>query len=173
MTILINLFIVCYIIFAWGWSYPGKMPAKKLLMPLSYAVNFIGLSHSWRLFAPNPIHATLLLTGIITLDDTSVLIWKPVGAVIQNHWQGFLYARERKWQQFLLTGKANYIYLSLCEHLVSVCRHAGHSPVSVRLVKHECPVSLPGSPPGAETSSVIYTWTIRHGDNDGEDLSIE
>jgi hypothetical protein len=50
-----DLFIVLYVFIAWCWNLPDDSPGRRIVVPLSRFVQWLGLWHAWNMFAPNPV----------------------------------------------------------------------------------------------------------------------
>lgn len=67
----ISLFCICMIFFLWGWNLPDGRFSRHLLKKLTRPVIWLGLNHSWSMFAPRPITTDELIRFKITFEDQS------------------------------------------------------------------------------------------------------
>jgi hypothetical protein len=67
----ISLFCICIIYFLWGWNLPDGRFSRHLLKKITKPVIWLGLNHSWSMFAPRPITTDEVIRFIITFEDKS------------------------------------------------------------------------------------------------------
>ena len=51
----INIFIAIYLVQAWAWDLPRESNARRVIKFLRKGIIWLGIWHSWRMFAPRPI----------------------------------------------------------------------------------------------------------------------
>jgi hypothetical protein len=113
-----DVFIVAFLWIAWSWSLPEDAPAKWLVNRVSRFVTWIGLWHSWRMFAPNPTRTTRRLLVQVEYADGSKYEWRPPGTLPESAWPAFLHSRFRKFTDNVSAGKVKGLRWSIADYAV-------------------------------------------------------
>ncbi|MEY3175841.1 MAG: hypothetical protein RLZZ436_3755 [Planctomycetota bacterium] len=144
MAVLTDLFILSLLLFLWCWDYPVDHPPRRLVHWLSLPFLYLGLWHSWAMFAPQPIHVNRRLRAVIRHDDGSSELWTPIGPH-RSALFNLLYARSFKYECSLLSTAGPAPLRALAEFLAK--RAAEDAPerrvVRVELVRESCRVNPP------------------------------
>ncbi|MFM7058093.1 MAG: hypothetical protein ACKO2P_14335 [Planctomycetota bacterium] len=150
MPVLTDLFILVLLLFLWCWDYPVDHPPRRLIHWLSLPFLYLGLWHSWAMFAPQPIHVNRRLRAVIRWDDGTFELWSPLGPR-RSALFNLLYARSFKYECSLLSTAGTGPLQSLAEFLVTQAAEdsAGRRVVRVELVRESSRVLAP-------TASEIY-----------------
>ena len=113
-----DVFIAVFLWIAWSWSLPDDAPAKRLVNQLSRWISWIGLWHSWRMFAPNPTRSTRRLLVQVEYADGSRYEWRPPGTLPEGAWFAFLHSRFRKFTDNVSAGKVKGLRWSIADYAV-------------------------------------------------------
>jgi len=113
-----DLFIVIFLWIAWSWSLPEDAPAKWLVNHVAKLISWLGLWHSWRMFAPNPTSTTRRLVVLVEYADGSKYEWRPPGTLPEGAWPAFLHSRFRKFTDNASAGKAKGLQWSMADYAV-------------------------------------------------------
>lgn len=140
-----DLFIIVYLLIAWCWNYPDDAPQKWLVKPLTRVVQWLGLWHSWNMFAPNPVRESRRLAVQVEYADGSKYEWRPPGTLKEGYWQDFLHAHHRKFTEVVCSGKVKALQWSVVDFAIR--QLAGKAataaaPVHVMLIEEKWPVKL-------------------------------
>jgi hypothetical protein len=147
MAIATNLFILAVLLFLVCWDYPVDHPPRRLVHWLAQPFTYLGLWHSWAMFAPQPIHVNRRLRAAVTWSDGSVDIWRPLGPG-KSALFNMLYVRSFKYECSLLSTAGELPLLALAEFLVAtaVAGEEGRSVLRVDLWREASAVNPPASP---------------------------
>ena len=147
MAVLTDLFILALLLFFWCWDYPVDHPPRRLIHWLSLPFLYLGLWHSWAMFAPQPIHVNRRLRAVIRWDDGASELWTPLGPR-RSALFNLLYARSFKYECSLLSNAGPGPLRALAEFLADRAAEgsAGRQVVRVELVRESCPVNAPDAP---------------------------
>src|SRR5436190_21609286 len=104
--------IVIYCWIAVSWSLPEESPARQLVKPWSRLVQWLGLWHDWRMFAPNPIAINHRVLVRIDYSDGTRREWRPPFTGEEGPWRAFLFARIRKFMEHVLSGRPQAVQVS-------------------------------------------------------------
>lgn len=141
--------IVVYLLIVWCWNLPDDSPGKWLISPLARLVSWLGLWHSWNMFAPNPIKSSRRIAVQVKYADGSQYEWRPPGTLPESYWPAFLHARFRKFAENVRSGKIKSLRSSFAEYgLRRLAEIVPGSSVAahVAIVEEIWPVKL-GKPP--------------------------
>lgn len=69
LTHISNIFIGAMLLLLWGWDLPKGSRVKAFVHCFSKPIVWLGLSHNWSMFAPNPISSNERLRVEIRLND--------------------------------------------------------------------------------------------------------
>ena len=127
----VNAFIVAYLLVAWGWNLPPDMPLQRLVNKVRGVVLYLGLWHSWNMFAPEPLYVNRRLSAVLYLANGETRVWEALDLGRMPWWRAFFEVRDRKYQDNLLSGELAYLKPALCEWLAWEC-FAGRLHVAER-----------------------------------------
>ena len=111
-----DISLIFFLLLLFCWDLPPHHPATLLIRPLAPAIRFLGLWHSWAMFAPNPIAVNQRLYAILLFSDGRQQRWLPMQAASENWWNRLLYARSWKFEHALLL-ESPALRESLCRFL--------------------------------------------------------
>ncbi|MBL8817966.1 MAG: hypothetical protein JNL58_18215 [Planctomyces sp.] len=114
---IINIFIVVFAVFMWGWDYPADLPIQRFVRRICEPFAFMGLWHGWAMFAPEPIYISRWVRAVISFGDGSIEIWEPLGPVSDQKLVNSLYVRSFKFQHSVVSGQNPVLYEPLCQFL--------------------------------------------------------
>ena len=116
MIVLSNLFILVYLAYAWSWHLPKDSNAKRLVNLVSPVVLWLGLWHSWKMFAPSPdMNNRRLVLELIHANRRKVIV-EEVKLSELSRWKAFLNCRERKYQHNLAGNEFQSHWEALCRY---------------------------------------------------------
>jgi hypothetical protein len=72
-----DILIVVYLVIAWSWNLPGESAAKLIVNKLSWFVQWLGLWHDWKMFAPNPPRYNNRIFVRVDYSDGTRREWSP------------------------------------------------------------------------------------------------
>lgn len=125
--------IAVILLFIWCWDYPADHPAKKFIRRFSFPFVYIGLWHSWAMFAPEPIRVNRRLRAVMRFADGTETTWGTLAPDGSHKLINALLARSFKFEHSVLGAKAGHLHAPLCSFL---CRQAvadGYTPVLLEL----------------------------------------
>lgn len=140
-----DLLIIGLLIWFWCWDLPRDLPARKALDRVHRPFVWLGLWHSWAMFAPEPLHVNRRLKAVLTCDDGSLDEWRPIEPRRSNWLLDLLWFRHFKFQFSVLSGSNRCLWQPLCDWLIRQAAADGHRIVRVQLVREYQIVQPPGS----------------------------
>lgn len=166
MAVVTNIFILALLLFLFCWDYPVDHPPRRLIHWLAQPFAYIGLWHSWAMFAPQPIHVNRRLQAAVTWADGAVDFWRPLGPD-RSALFNMLYARSFKYECSLLSTAGELPLLALAEFLAAQATASDPERCVVRvdLWREARAVNPPGSaePLGPPKMVPLYYYdAIRH-----------
>lgn len=162
-TVLINAFICAFLYVAWAWTLPQASLLRRFLRPFSRYVAWLGLWHSWNMFAPNPLSATRYLRARIKLANGDCVIWAAPHAGEAGHVRAFLMMRHRKFQLSLQGRYYLPLRAALADYLLRKYNFEENPPVEIRLLSYQQIIPPPGETERARpalSESVVYTREV-------------
>ena len=132
--ILINIFIIVYLFVAVSWSCPPGTMFFRLSRPVSKPIRWIGLWHSWAMFAPEPILTERRLSIELTYSDGSVDSFDLFRAHEANLFDAFINTRERKYQSELAKQNEKVHRPAICRYYEKHYAREEEKPVKSELV---------------------------------------
>ena len=135
-TVLVNFFIVLYLSFAWCWVQPKTSPFSWLIYPFRKYLRWLGLAHSWNMFAPTPTRSNRYMQAELTFASGTVRVWKAPRLSEFNRFDAFLSERHKKFQLSVLKSTSGFVRPALCEYLIRAYDSPTDPPVEVKL--HFC-----------------------------------
>ena len=144
MIVLVNCFIVTYLIYAWCFDQPKNATSRKLALFIDPIARWMGLWHSWRMFAPNPIFVNRKVAVELTHPDGSVKIFDEPDISTMGKWSAFLNSRERKYQSSLTGNSYKSHRPAICKYVLNQAIEAGEPVSIVRLVVFKQLIPAPG-----------------------------
>lgn len=161
MTIVTDCFILAVLLFLFCWDYPVDHPPRRLIHWPAQPFAWLGLWHSWAMFAPQPIHVNRRLRAAVTWADGSVDYWRPLSPD-RSALFNMLYARSFKYECSLLSTAGELPLLSLAEFLVATAGPdaQGRAVLRVDLWREASAVNPPGSaePLGPQKLVPLYHY---------------
>jgi hypothetical protein len=132
---MVDAFILVMLVFLWFWDYPVDHPVRRLIHVPSLPLAWLGLWHSWAMFAPEPIHVNRRLHAVLTLADGTQQVWCPLAPHLSTRLQNTLYARSFKFESSLFGPGMQPAWQSLCDFLVRQAGSNGHHVREVALIR--------------------------------------
>ena len=130
----VNTFIVVYLFFAYIWNAPNDTAFKPLIGLIRPYVRYLGLWHTWSMFAPNPFLAARCVELHVQFEDGEVLVWKPDYHPGMTRWQKFVRERFRKIAENCRNGEFGYVRWCLCEFAIRQVRPTGTAERRIKQV---------------------------------------
>lgn len=158
----INGFIVFLLFVIWCWNLPDDCLARKLIRPWKGFILYTGLWHGWNMFAPEPLFVNRRLTAIVYLKNNAVIEWRSEDVGRMSWWRAFLFVRERKMIDNLLSNQMAYLKPALADFLARQYRSQGFEVTRIELVQFRRVVPPPEKwrDVGDFERKVIWTYTI-------------
>ena len=156
-----DVFIVAWLFIAMFWSQtPGRFP-RRLVQPLSPLVRWLGLWHSWGMFAPSPMASDRRTFARVRMHDgTHHEMELPVATGFLAEARG---VRHRKILNNLGRRHSPYLEYGLSKWVVRKARAEGFDPAMVSLVRITRPVEPlveADRDPLGEREKIIYVTTF-------------
>lgn len=133
MLVIINCFIVAYVVFAWGWTAPASAPLAPLRERSRRWVVRLGLSHAWNMFAPDPVSITRYAEVVVTLDDGRIVAWRLEPDGRRGMLSRMLRIRRRKYQSSLFGNAFPSLRLALFAYVGRDLARSGVRAAAARL----------------------------------------
>jgi hypothetical protein len=156
LSIAVNGFILIYIGFAWTWDLPSASLLNRVARKLGQPLVWIGLSHSWSMFSPNPMRTNYQLTADVLLEDGTTIQWRALRFDRISKRQAFLRVREVKLYEHLASERFPFLKPAFADYLAKQVRAQGLHPIKVVLKCTDEPVPDIGT----DATVVIATRTI-------------
>jgi hypothetical protein len=139
-----DLLIAFYCWLAWSWNLPEDAPSRRLIRPLTRVIQWLGLWHDWRMFAPNPVSVNRRIIVRIDYADGTRREWRPPYNDNEGPWRSFLHARIRKFMECVLNGKPKTLRVSLASYVLSQLARMdlGADVVGIEIVNERWPISI-------------------------------
>src|SRR5262245_9050384 len=169
-TLAVNAFIAAYLFFAWSWDLPPDSPLKKWVDRLRAPVQWAGLNHHWKMFAPDPLATDELILADVHLADGRLLRWEQASLDRVGFWDAFVAMRERKFLAAMTdpSGDFDFLWPAGAEYVARDAADQGYAPVMVVMKVRFRPVPPPGQAdgPGEWTEEDVYVTTAFWGSLD-------
>jgi hypothetical protein len=122
---------------------------------------YLGLWHSWALFAPHPVHLNRRLVALVTFTDGVREQWEPLSAMAGRTWHRMLFVRSFKFEFSLFSPGGERLYRPVCEFLAEEALGAGRLVQSVELIRLTQTVNNWKDQErfGPERADVIFRWS--------------
>ncbi len=133
MLILTNLFIILYLVIAWTWHLPKDSHAKRLVDKASPVVMWLGLWHSWKMFAPQPSLVNRRLIIELVHANRKKVVIADTNLESLSRWSSFLNCRERKYHSNLAGPDYKSHQDALCRYAASHFSNSNSPVVRVNL----------------------------------------
>jgi hypothetical protein len=113
-----DVFIAIFLLIAWGWNLPTDSPLARLLRRGRATILFVGLWHSWSMFAPIPVHVNQRLFAILHFSNGRSARWAPrhIGRS-RSFWADFADVRRRKTYDNLFSSRTRVLRTFFCDWL--------------------------------------------------------
>ena len=161
MRILVNVFIIVYLLGAWCWRAPDGTFWRTLILPLSTAMEWLGLTQNWSMFTPDPSQVGSDLQVVIRRRSGNAILWEPPRMDALSRWQAFRQFRYRTYSSVIMANWAASARRPLADHLLRKFDLGDDPAVEILFTTVECPVAAPGGTVAAEgpARTVFYTFT--------------
>lgn len=159
---LVDAFIVAYLVVAWCWWLPSETLGHRLIQPFAGWLIWAGFEQSWSMFTPDPPQADHDLQAVIRRHSGRGVSWEPPSMREQSRWRAFVTFRYREYVSSILTEEAESCQPALIDYLLRKYDLDGDPPVEVVLLCRRSPVPGPGSdrPSGAPDIFVVYSQRV-------------
>jgi hypothetical protein len=156
-----DVLILFYLWVAWSWNLPPDSTPRRFINRVSRIVQWCGLWHDWKMFAPNPPRFNSRVFVRVDYSDGTRREWRPPSTAEVGWWQAFLYARVRKFTEHVARGKPATVRVSLAYYVLVrlSAMELNAVPTSVEIVDEIWPICIdpaatgPAPPPAHK---VIY-----------------
>src|SRR5262249_17741957 len=157
----VNVFIAAYLFFAWSWDLPPESPLKKLIGRLRAPVEWAGLYHRWRMFAPDPLATNELILADVHLADGRVLRWEQARLDRVGFWAAFVALRAQNYLTALFDPDHDFLWPAVAEYVARDAADQGYTPVKVLMKWRSRPIPPPGQADGRGewTEEDVYVTT--------------
>lgn len=136
LILLILLWLCCF-------DLPADSPLRRLVGYVQKPFLYLGLWHSWAMFAPEPLHVNRRLKAVIRYADGSIDEWRPIESLQSNWFVDLLWLRHFKFQFSLLSGSDTVLWQPLCQWLIRQAALDGLQVQSIQLVREYQMVQAP------------------------------
>lgn len=163
MIYLVNTFIICYLFVAWSWNLPSGSFRRRVAQKLGPIVRWLGLWHSWSMFAPEPILVDRKMAVELTYDDQSVDAYDLPYIGDYSRWRSFLSIRDRKYQAVLAKKGADVQRPAICRYFSDHYADPHRKLLKSQLVVHKRRIPTPtavNEPKEKKRFERIPLWTI-------------
>ncbi len=72
---MIDGFIIVFLLWLWYFNLRADSPLRRLVRYFQELFLYLGLWHSWAMFAPEPLHVNRRLKAVIHYADGSIDEW--------------------------------------------------------------------------------------------------
>ena len=131
VSILSNIFILVYVVYAWSWHSPKDSFSKRMVDKASPFIMWLGLWHSWKMFAPRPTLVNHRLIIELVHANRRKTIVEETSFVGLSRWSAFLNSRERKYENNLAGSDFKFHWDALCRYAATHYR----SKINSRVVR--------------------------------------
>ncbi len=155
-----DILIVWLLLFLWCWDYPSDHVLRRLILLPARPLVYLGLWHSWAMFAPHPVHLNRRLLALVTFADGQRERWEPLSAARGQTWFRMLFVRSFKFEFSLFSPGGDRLYQPVCEFLAEEALLEGRRVRSIELIRLTQPVNSWNGPErfGPERADVIFRW---------------
>ncbi len=162
VRIIIDAFIVAYLLVAWCWRAEEGTFSGRLVGPIRPLVDWLGLGQSWSMFTPDPALQGCDLQVIVKRRSGGALVWEPPRMDTLSRWSAFRRFRYRGFANSLMSDRAGDCKPALAEYLLRKYDFGDDPAVEIVFTLIDRPIVPPGStePAEAATQSVFYTFVV-------------
>jgi hypothetical protein len=166
MTILVDLFVLAWVLVALLWELPLL---GRVLAPLAPLVRWLGFEQTWAMFAPDPPTADRELSVLLELPKGGALVWEPPRLYELSFSMAFLAFRYRSYEHAIVYEEEPPACLAaLGDYLLGP--HAGsEAPRTAVFTYVEREIPAPGAPE-TEVPPARLSFFV-HGKSDEPDRS--
>jgi hypothetical protein len=151
-----DIIIWLLLIWIWCWDYPANKPLQKVATLISRPFLWLGLWHSWAMFAPEPIRVNRRLKATIHYCNGAVDEWRPIEPRRSNWFLDLLWFRHFKYQFSVLSGTNKVLWKPLCDWLFRHAERDGQQVEFVQLTREYQIVQPPAvDPPLTDWKAVV------------------
>lgn len=157
-----DLLILWLLLFLWCWDHPADHALRRLILLPARPLVYLGLWHSWAMFAPHPVNLNRRLVALVTFADGVREQWEPLSATAGRTWHRMLFVRSFKFEFSLFSPGGERLYRPVCEFLVDEALCAGRVVQSIELIRLTQPVNSWADAErfGPERADVIFQWPV-------------
>jgi hypothetical protein len=140
-----DIAIVVYCWIAWCWNLPADSGLRRLVNPLSPLVQWLGLWHDWRMFAPNPMRTNRRVLVRVDYSDGTRREWRPPSTGDVGWWRGFLYARVRKFSENVYRAQQDALRVSFAYYVLmrmASLEVGAATPRSIEIIEEFWPIVI-------------------------------
>jgi hypothetical protein len=153
---MLEALIIISLLWLWCYDLPSDSPLRRLVSYFQKPFLYLGLWHSWAMFAPEPLHVNRRLKALIRYVDGSIDEWRPLEPLLTNWFVDLLWLRHYKYHFSVLSGSDSVLWQPLCQWLIRQAALDGLKVQSIQLVREYQMVQGPSAEqPLTEWQSVV------------------
>ena len=163
MTLLIDAFILLYLVVAWSWRLPRQTAGWTIIIePAAWWLRWAGLEQGWSMFTPDPPQADHHLQVIVRLRSGRAIVWEPPHMHAGSRWNAFVKFRYREYASAIVSDASSACRPALVDYVLRKYDTRGDPAVEVLLVCRRHPIAAPGSaqPPEPSDLLVVHRQTV-------------
>ncbi len=162
---LIDLFIITYLLVAWCWRAQGGTFWHAIVRPVAGLVEWLGLGQNWSMFTPDPALSGSDLQVIIKRRSGAALVWEPPRMDTLSRWAAFRSFRYRGFANTLMTDRAGDCKPALAAYLLRKYDFGDDPAAEIIFTRIDQPIAPPGraEPVDRPTPSIFYTFVVPGG----------
>lgn len=139
-TLLINGFIVQMLFILWSWDLPEHSRLKQLVERWRRPIQWLGLAHTWSMFAPDPAQDNYRLLFKLCWSDGSAVVIEPEYLRAPHAQRGPVQYRWLKLKRSLLRAENALLRASVCHYVAAeyLAQPAADAPaqlIEVQLIR--------------------------------------
>jgi hypothetical protein len=129
----LNVFITLSVAFLFFWGLPGT----AMIKPLIPAVNYLGLWHSWSMFAPTPLKIHFDVRAQVKYQDGTEAEWIAPRMQELSLWERANKERYRKWRERIRLDEYKTVSKETANFIArQMYKNPGNPPVVVKLTRY-------------------------------------
>jgi hypothetical protein len=137
----LNVFIAFHVLGLAIWALPDSPLRKKLARPFEKYVVYLGLWHSWGMFAPKPLDINFDVQATLKYRDGSTAVWIAPRVEQLSMWERVPKERYRKWRERIRSDDYSMIWDDTSRWIArQMNKNPQNPPVEVRLTRYWAPI---------------------------------
>jgi hypothetical protein len=145
----ITAFILLHVYIMAVWGLPGSGFRTLLARPIESYVDYMGLWHSWDMFAPDPLSLNFGIQAVIEYQDGSRKTWDFPRMEKLSLWERFQKERYRKWSERVRLDVNAALWDDTCRFVARVNDTPRNHPTRIILIRNWEPIPPPVTAPGS------------------------